>query len=662
MRFLRHTAAIATAVVAVMVGTTSPMASAADEPAPPKGSWSVQPGGTGGGQARSSFVYTMRPGTVLRDVVRVANTGRRPVTLDLYPADAYLTGEEGAFAVRNRDEPRTNVSRWVRLGGKKRHTIRPGKGLEIPFELRVPRNAEPGDHTGALIAAGTRIEDGGGEGPLGFDVRRRVGARIYLRVEGPLDPQLAVASFSATGDPDVMPLVGGDGRTTVAYEITNPGNIRIAPEARLELRGPFGNLVSSQPVELPELLPGSTITRTATFDSLPAWGRLTAELVVTSEEVSTSASAAVWSVPWAPALVVVLLLGAWWLRRRRRHGRPLLPGRPRRDPTGLDSAAEAPEREPAPAPVARIAAVGTALALPLVLGIGALAPASADSPSVLVGERRTEVGAVLQVSGRGWSEGDLLTVALCGRGGATSTDCATASSREVGVGSDGGFAVPLTMLPPPRACPCAVVVSGTGGMRVAAPIRLAGHPRRPLPDPKAADVTVEAALEDTGGFATWFGAPARPVLALRLRNDGAATARPRLDLGWSAGPGAARVIPPPDLGRLAPGEEVTVRVPVSFDPLGHGTHEVAGTMFVDGTEESFTVTTGVNPWGLYLGTALLVGGGLLLGWRRVTTRRHPEQIPQRRSVEQYQTADHHQTEDQPDDVPGRDVPLDSMLV
>lgn len=334
----------------LVAGAASPLAQAG-EPEKPRASWAVQPSGDNGGAARSHFVYTLRPGTTLRDTVAITNTGRRPVTVDLYSHDAYLTGEEGAFALRTPDEPRTGVGAWVVLGKKTRHVLKPGRGVRVPFEIQVPANAEPGDHAGAILAASTKAERSGGNGALGFDVRRRVGARIYLRVEGPLTPELGVAAFDVEGDPALLPYLTGDGEVAVDYEITNTGNVRMTPEASLELTGPFGVVVDRIPVELPEMLPGSSIARTAVFDTLPPWGMLEARLVVEGPDASATSSARVWSVPWLPALILVLLALAWWARRRYRAGR--LPSLVVRGRTEGAAADDAEHDQPAPLPVGR---------------------------------------------------------------------------------------------------------------------------------------------------------------------------------------------------------------------------------------------------------------------------------------------------------------------
>lgn len=72
-----------------------------------------------------------------------------------------------------------------------RHLTAPARGsVTVPFTLGVPERAESGDHPGGLVALDERIDTG--DGSLAVGVRRAVGARVYLRVNGPTVPALAV--------------------------------------------------------------------------------------------------------------------------------------------------------------------------------------------------------------------------------------------------------------------------------------------------------------------------------------------------------------------------------------------------------------------------------------------------------------------------------------
>lgn len=615
----------ATTLLTPLVGV--PGASAAESGKP---TWSVTPGGEGGGNQRSAFFYTLKPGAVLRDSVVINNTGRRALKLDLYAADAYQTKGEGAFTVRQATDDKLGVSRWVAFGHRSRFKVAPGKAVSIPFEVRLPSDAQPGDHVGAVMAAAVKSEKSGGDGALGFDVRRRIGARIYLRVEGPTDPSLAVDRLTSRATPDLVPFVGGTGHVEIDYSVTNTGNVQQAPEAVMELVGPFGNTVGTKKVEVPELLPGSTVTGTVRFDRLPAQGRLRARLALESPDADAEAVTTVWALPWVPALVLAGLALLWWLRRggwRRLRERTT-----RRRRT---TAAAEPAEEPASAgagsstTASRRALPGLAAAALLALGLAQASPAVAADPAVAVQPAASRIGATVQVGGTGWPTGVLVDVAVCGGGGTSSAGCALGHARQVGTDEAGAFSLPLVLVPPPRACPCTVLVTGPGGARASADLVLAGHPlRRGAPrEPRRPDVRVtDARVEGVPSVRTWFGLAGEAVLVLELHNSGTAAGRPRLDVAWRAD-GGAHPVTPPDVGTVEAGESTTVEVPVRLDALGLGTHVVEGTVDVDGAEEAFAATTGVYPWGLLVVTALLVGGGLFLRWRW-RARRHRGQVAQ----------------------------------
>ncbi|HEX6237764.1 MAG TPA: DUF916 domain-containing protein [Acidimicrobiales bacterium] len=283
-------------------------------------SWSIQPSGPEGQSERTHFVYTLPPGGRLVDAVAVTNVDPEPLTLTVYPADAYNTSQDGAFALRLPEEPKIGVASWIRLGVQE-YTIPPETSVQIPFELTVPEDAEPGDHAGALLAANVDPEEAGGSEEFDVRLRRRVGARIYVRVEGPVEPALSLTDLAVDDHEAVVPYITGRGGTDVRFTVTNDGNVRLTPTARVELVGPFGAVVGkAEEQTLPELLPGGSVEREAEIDGLPPLGKLSVRVVVTSDETETRASRTVWAIPWVYLALVLLVLARWqWRRWRRRR-------------------------------------------------------------------------------------------------------------------------------------------------------------------------------------------------------------------------------------------------------------------------------------------------------------------------------------------------------
>ncbi|MFJ9347342.1 WxL protein peptidoglycan domain-containing protein [Streptomyces sp. NPDC101237] len=293
------------------------------------GSWSVYPVASRIA-ARPYFYLSLDPGRTITDKVAVANKTGRPLAFRLYAADAYNTARDGGFAVRTVRERMRGVGAWARIA-KTRITVPPHRTVTVPFTLHVPRDAEPGDHPGAVVALDERVDPGAGSLALG--VQRAVAARVYLRVSGPTLPAVSVENVALVHHQPLVPGLGAS-TATVSYTLHNTGNVTLDPRVRLRAEGLFGRtLLSRDLTGVPsELLPGERVRLTAPWRNAPQldWGKvtLTASATGTEESASTSFLA----LPW---LVVGLVFaagvaGGVLLARVRRRGGPPRPFRARR--------------------------------------------------------------------------------------------------------------------------------------------------------------------------------------------------------------------------------------------------------------------------------------------------------------------------------------------
>ena len=92
-------------------------------------------------------------------------------------------------------------------------------------------------------------------------VEHRAGSRVYVRVAGPINPSLVIDSLHAQYHRSLMAPLGGD--LDVTYMVRNAGNVRLSAHQVLEAAGPLGiPLGDAKPDDVPELLPGSSITLT----------------------------------------------------------------------------------------------------------------------------------------------------------------------------------------------------------------------------------------------------------------------------------------------------------------------------------------------------------------------------------------------------------------
>jgi len=306
-------------------GSAAPTSGTAAPTAAGQIQWGISPRPDANGP-RSAFDFLLAPGQSVSDTVAVSNLGTSPVTLSVYATDALNTAD-GAFTLLPAAEQATGAGSWIVLDA---HTVKvePGKQVEVPFTLRVPADATPGDHAAGIVAS--RMVEGVGENNAKVAVDQRVGSRVYLRVDGPLTPALDVSGLSASYSHPWYPF--GGSAATVDYALTNTGNVRLNGTAQVRLTGPFGvALGSPQSVPISQLLPGSALAGTLTVPGVVPLGSLTAHLEVdaigaTDEESvalpTVSASSTVPAIPWLIVGVLVVLLALLVLapiRRRRRR-------------------------------------------------------------------------------------------------------------------------------------------------------------------------------------------------------------------------------------------------------------------------------------------------------------------------------------------------------
>lgn len=286
--------------------------------------WAVEPSTATGPTGRVAFVHDVQPGQIVDEVLGISNLAEEPQTFRVYGSDAFST-PDGSFALLRGDQASKDVGSWVGFGADT-YTVPGNSRLDLPFKIRVPANATPGDHVGGAVAA--VLDEGEPEDGQRVDIDRRVAARIYLRVSGPLDPEVTIERVSLDYDAPLNAISGAPARVT--YRIRNSGNTRITGTVRVGVTGWLGIGASARPSSLPELLPGATIARTVVVDDVRPAVRLTAEVTVVPEDGAgptgpaperISRSASTWAIPWSLVAVAALGAAAWWRRRRRRSRR-----------------------------------------------------------------------------------------------------------------------------------------------------------------------------------------------------------------------------------------------------------------------------------------------------------------------------------------------------
>ncbi|WP_431279920.1 WxL protein peptidoglycan domain-containing protein [Leifsonia poae] len=317
--------------------------------------WTVRTASNGFGAERTNYSYTVNPGSTVDDALVIANKSDTALDLGVYAADGYTT-DSGQFDLVVGGAKSVNVGAWVH-GASDRITVEPGKTVEVPFTVTVPKNATPGDYAGGILTSLVQPDDA-----EGINVDRRLGIRIALRVGGDLKPGLAVENPHVGWNGGLNPFAGGDASFT--YTIHNTGNTLLSAKQAAGVTGPFGWFPTDAATikAPPQLLPGERWEVTVPLRDVPAsvWIASTATVtpIVTDASGSTTPLAPItgtatgWAVPWM-LLLIVLILAALVFGALRLRKRVLAQQRVREDARVKDAVELALGKTESPAPTQR---------------------------------------------------------------------------------------------------------------------------------------------------------------------------------------------------------------------------------------------------------------------------------------------------------------------
>ena len=302
---------------------------------PPSVTFGIGPSNCKKLDGRPYFSYAASGGTVINDCFALVNISNQTLNLLVYGAAA-LTNADGSLGYQPDAANRTGAGLWLRTplsNGQPLFSIRRESTLILPFQLDIPANAPPGDHT-AGIAVGL-VANVVGKNTKNFKFEQRVVAKVYVRVSGTAVAKLQVSNVHASYSGTLNPFGSGDAKVT--YTITNAGNVDLGAKQKISVSGLFGDTGSAidakgkayTPPVLPDLIPGSKTTLTVRFHNvlpevlLKASVRLTPIALPGSIDPNlkdATGSAHFWAIPWAFIVLILLLLALGYLiHRYRKH-------------------------------------------------------------------------------------------------------------------------------------------------------------------------------------------------------------------------------------------------------------------------------------------------------------------------------------------------------
>jgi hypothetical protein len=189
------------------------------------------------GQAGPYFELTMQPGESQTLEVDLANDGSADLAVATYAADVY-TITNGGYGGRLRGEPQTGATTWLHYPTEVVE-LAAGMGSRRAFTVAVPDGTASGEYISSLVLENDQPVASSEGISLNQIVRQAVA--VVVTVPGPRSPHLAIGEANHT----VV-----TGRSVVAIDLDNGGNVRLRPLADFELFDAAGAQVSQSSIAL----------------------------------------------------------------------------------------------------------------------------------------------------------------------------------------------------------------------------------------------------------------------------------------------------------------------------------------------------------------------------------------------------------------------------
>jgi hypothetical protein len=213
----------------------------------------------------------------------------------------------GAFKFRPQDGSRRSASAWISVAP---HEFR-GQGdrvQPVEFRVRVPRDAEPGDHLTSITVK--RLAEAGGGSAA---VAQALAVRLTVRVRGALRQGVELRGLRVRGVTGEEPVTGAvtvvnTGNTRLDFDGADYGALTVVAGTRARTRLPFTGV----------LYPGQVREFRLSWPDPPAIGRFAMRARVHAGRRTVTATRAFWLLPWRQgAAMLLVVLGAVVLFRGR---------------------------------------------------------------------------------------------------------------------------------------------------------------------------------------------------------------------------------------------------------------------------------------------------------------------------------------------------------
>ena len=207
------------------------------------------------GEPLSYFLYNLAAGGSGEDRLLIQNFSKSAQKIQVYATDGENSPDGGLTGPLFGTASRL-VGQWVNLS-EREFTLQPNEEKTVAVSFKVPADAAVQDYFGFVFVqpeAPQPTTNKADKGKVAFaiKVQTRYGIALVARVPGPSKEDLLLAPPQK---------VFKDGKLSLSFTVTNPGNRYLKPKGSWKLLDPAGQVVLSSPTDAwGYLLPGSQLT------------------------------------------------------------------------------------------------------------------------------------------------------------------------------------------------------------------------------------------------------------------------------------------------------------------------------------------------------------------------------------------------------------------
>jgi len=177
------------------------------------------------------------PGQMISTSVVLTNVGNEGRTFYASKKNIKGTSEGGETIIaQDGEDTGLELSSWIEVASDS-FSVGPNKSITIPITIRVPKDASPGGHFGALYFSTEPPRLDGGVSAVGTSYES--GVIFNVRVAGDAKEKATITEFSTDKG------VYGSADVTFRVRVENGGNVALRPTGPLEIYDWFGKKINT---------------------------------------------------------------------------------------------------------------------------------------------------------------------------------------------------------------------------------------------------------------------------------------------------------------------------------------------------------------------------------------------------------------------------------